>query len=79
MERDKGAVMEHYAALAPETLEGLTAEERHGLYKVLRLVALVYPDGSLEANWEWEITDTSVCNVRTTGTRSSRNPRRTGA
>ncbi len=79
LERDKDAVMEHYAALAPETLEGLTAEERHGLYKVLRLVALVYPDGSLEANWEWEITDTSVCNVRTTGTRSSRNPRRTGA
>src|SRR5215212_3847709 len=37
MEQDRDAVLEHYASLAPEALHSLTAEQRHHLYKMLRL------------------------------------------
>ena len=78
MERYKDAVLEQYAALAPKALEALTPEQRHGLYKMLRLVVL-HPDGSLDADWEWEIPNSSsVCRTKTTETRSSRShPRET--
>jgi site-specific DNA recombinase len=73
MERDKDAVLEKYAAVAPKALEGLAPEQRHRLYKMLRLVVFAHPDGSLEADWEWEIPNSSVvCMTETTGTRSSR-------
>jgi hypothetical protein len=48
MERDRDAVLEHYAALAPEALDSLTSEERHQLYKMLRLKVWVYKSGELE-------------------------------
>jgi hypothetical protein len=48
LERDKEAVLEHYAAIAPEALDSLTPEERKHLYKMLRLKALQRPDGELE-------------------------------
>ena len=41
LERDRDAVLEHYAALAPEVLETLEPEERFRLYKILRLKVLV--------------------------------------
>jgi site-specific DNA recombinase len=73
MERDKDAVLDHYAALAPKALDELTSEERHGLYKMLRLVVFAYPDRSLEADWEWEFpSNHGVCKIGTTQTRSSR-------
>ncbi len=37
MERDRDAVLEAYAGVVPETLDALTPEERHQLYKMLRL------------------------------------------
>ncbi|MDP8938736.1 MAG: recombinase family protein [Actinomycetota bacterium] len=77
LERDKATVLEHYAALAPEALDSLTPEERRGLYKMLRLVAFAYPDGTLEVEWEWEIPrGSTVCRDETTGTRFSRSRRR---
>jgi hypothetical protein len=48
MERDRDAVLEHYAALAPEALDSLISEERHQLYKMLRLKVLVAKSGDLE-------------------------------
>jgi hypothetical protein len=48
MERDRDAVLEHYAALAPEALDSLTSEERHRLYKMLRLKVWVAKSGDLE-------------------------------
>jgi hypothetical protein len=48
MERDRDAVLEHYAALAPEALESLTSEERYRLYKMLRLKVWVAKSGDLE-------------------------------
>jgi len=37
LERDREVLLEHYAAIAPEALDSLTPEERHRLYKMLRL------------------------------------------
>lgn len=41
-------IMAHYAGMVPEALENLTPQERHHVYKMLRLEALSYPDGILE-------------------------------
>ena len=49
LERDKEAVLEHYAAIAPEALDLLAPEERQHLYKMLRLRATLRPDGKVEA------------------------------
>lgn len=48
VELDKEALLEHYARIAPEALDSLTLEERHRLYKMLRLEVSVRPDSSLE-------------------------------
>ena len=48
LERDKEALLDHYAAIAPEALDYLTLEERHQLYKMLRLEVFVRPDAKLE-------------------------------
>jgi site-specific DNA recombinase len=48
LERDRDAVLSHYAALAPEALDSLTSEERHQLYKMLRLKVWVAKSGDLE-------------------------------
>jgi G:T/U-mismatch repair DNA glycosylase len=48
MKGDRDAVLDHYAALAPEALDFLTSEERHQLYKMLRLKVLVVKSGDLE-------------------------------
>jgi hypothetical protein len=48
LERDKAAVLEHYAAIAPEALDSLAPEERQHLYKMLRLKAVQRPDGTVE-------------------------------
>jgi site-specific DNA recombinase len=50
LELDKEALLEHYARIAPEALDSLTLEERHRLYKMLRLEVLVRPDSSLEVS-----------------------------
>jgi hypothetical protein len=48
LERDRDALLGDYAGRTPEALEAFTAEERHRLYKMLRLSVAVYPDGSAE-------------------------------
>ena len=48
MERDRETVLEQYAALAPEALDALSLEQRHRLYKMLRLKVLVSKSGELE-------------------------------
>ena len=79
LERDKDAVLEHHATLAPEALESLTPEERRRLYKMIRLVVFAHPDGSPLAEWEWEFPEGPfVCNRETTETPSSRSLPRTG-
>jgi hypothetical protein len=50
LERDRDALLEHYASIAPEALEVLTPEERHQLYRMLRLEVVIRPDANLEVS-----------------------------
>ena len=48
LERDAETLLEHYARMVPEALDNLTPEERHRVYKMLRLNAIMYRDGRVE-------------------------------
>ena len=50
LERDKEALLEHYASIAPEALDSLTPEERHHLYRMLRLEVVIRLDANLEVS-----------------------------
>lgn len=50
LELDKEALLKHYARIAPGALDSLSPEERHQLYKMLRLEVLVRPDSSLDVS-----------------------------
>jgi site-specific DNA recombinase len=48
LERDRETLLEEYAGMVPEALDGLTGEERHQVYRMLRLQVFVFPNGDLE-------------------------------
>ena len=48
LERDAETLLEHYARMVPEALDNLTPEERHRVYKMLRLNVIMYRDGRVE-------------------------------
>ena len=48
MEQDRDALLESYALRAPKALDGLAPEERHQVYRMLRLQAAVRIGGTLE-------------------------------
>jgi site-specific DNA recombinase len=48
LEQDRDALMECYAGMVSETLEDLVPEERHRIYKLLRLGVRFRPDWPLE-------------------------------
>jgi site-specific DNA recombinase len=48
LERDRDSLMERYAALVPEALEALDAEERHLLYVMLRIRMTTRDDDTIE-------------------------------
>jgi hypothetical protein len=50
LERDKDALLESYARMTPEALDDLSSEERHHVYKMLRLRVEVSPDSSLDVS-----------------------------
>ncbi|MBD0328108.1 MAG: recombinase family protein, partial [Pyrinomonadaceae bacterium] len=50
LEQDKNTLLEHYAGMIPGALNDLAPEERHHVYKMLRLRILVHPDGILEVS-----------------------------
>jgi hypothetical protein len=50
LERDRDALMEHYADVMPSSLDALTLGERHQLYKRLRLKVVAHSDNSLEVS-----------------------------
>ena len=50
LERDRDSLLKSYAGMAPQVLDGLIPEERHRVYRMLKLKVLVKPDGSLEAS-----------------------------
>jgi chromosome segregation ATPase len=48
LEEDRHALLEQYASLVPDALDELDATERQHVYRMLRVEALITPDGSLE-------------------------------
>jgi hypothetical protein len=48
LESNKDLLLDHYAAMAPEALGCLTPEERHQVYKMLRLKVIAYLSGDME-------------------------------
>jgi site-specific DNA recombinase len=48
LEHDRNALMESYAGMISETFEDLASEERHRIYKLLRLGVRYRPDWPLE-------------------------------
>jgi site-specific DNA recombinase len=48
LERDAETLLEHYASMVPDALDNLTPEERHRVYKMLRLNIIMYADGLIE-------------------------------
>ena len=57
MERDRDAVLEYYTALAPDALDSLAPEERHQLYKMLRLKVFLARSGDLQVEFAGAPTD----------------------
>jgi site-specific DNA recombinase len=48
LQRDKGVLLEHYAVLAPDALDSLAPEERHRLYKMLKVKVVANLDEAIE-------------------------------
>jgi len=48
LEKDRDALLDSLAEVAPDALDSLTPEERHQVYKMLRLKVVANLDGSLE-------------------------------
>jgi site-specific DNA recombinase len=48
LERDKASLLEKFSSVVPERLAELTAEERHQIYRMLRLEVYVSPNGDLD-------------------------------
>ena len=66
LEHDRDALMESYAGMVSETLEDLAPEERHRIYKLLRLGVRFRPD------WPLEITSVFAQVEEEAGTGSSK-------
>jgi hypothetical protein len=50
LERDKDALLESYAGMAPDALNSLAPEERRQVFKMLKLRVAAYPDTRLEVD-----------------------------
>lgn len=54
LERDRDALLDKLEGVAPEALDALSSEERHRVYKMLRLKVVANLDGSFEVSWALE-------------------------
>jgi transcription elongation factor Elf1 len=70
LERDKDALLESYAGMVPQALGSLTPEERHQVYKMLRVRVSVGPDGRVEITGLL-CADPEVCNSGSARRRST--------
>jgi site-specific DNA recombinase len=50
LERDRDALLKNYTEIMPEAFDALEPEEHHHIYNMLRLRAVVFPDGTLEVS-----------------------------
>jgi len=66
LERDRDALLETYAGASEEALDSLTPEQRHNLYKSLRIGVLAPADGSTEIILGNLLSYEEVCTTETT-------------
>jgi hypothetical protein len=64
LERDAEALLDSYAGMVPEALDSLAAEERHEIYRMLRLKVLAHPDKTLDVSGVIE-AHTTTCGAET--------------
>ena len=50
LERDKDALLESLVTMTPEALDGLAPEERHRIYRMIKLRVAALLDGGIEIN-----------------------------
>jgi hypothetical protein len=67
LERDKEAILEAYARMAPEALDALAPEERHQFYRMLRLRVIVGPDGATQISGAFNEAQTMWPSETTSG------------
>jgi site-specific DNA recombinase len=74
LQRDKDTLLEHYTTLAPEALDSLAPEERHQLYRMLRLRIVARLDGTIELTGDlMGAAEVSNCETtQITGTKRTR-------
>jgi hypothetical protein len=53
LERDKDALLKHYAHITPKIVDEAAPEARRRVYEMLRLRMVAQPDGGIEANGEY--------------------------
>ena len=80
LERDKASLLEEFSDVVPERLAELTAEERHQIYRMLRLEVYVAPNGDLDIRGAIEeekfcISEATPTVTRRTGWSSTPPPR----
>ena len=67
IERDKDALISHYASLMPQGLTDLSSEERNQVYKMMCLCVLADREGRLTAEWGCNVLTTPLGSCRTQG------------
>ena len=75
LQRDKDALLEHYAALSPDALASLAPGERHQLYRMLRLKAVARLDETIELTGDL-VSAADVSNLGTTHLTGTKRTRR---
>jgi predicted site-specific integrase-resolvase len=59
LEQNRNVLLEQYAGAVPEVLGALAPEERHRVYRIMRLRAVLAPSGDLEMSGD--VMPASVC------------------
>jgi hypothetical protein len=72
LERDRDALLESYAGVSEDALDALTPEQRHNLYKSLRIGVLAHADGSTEIVLGNLLSYEEVCTAEVSSSRRSR-------
>ncbi len=72
LERDRDTLLDSLEVSAPEMLDALAPEERHQLYKILRITAAVEADGTVVVSWTGDQVGTPVCETETLRRREAR-------
>jgi hypothetical protein len=63
LEQNRNVLLEEYAGAVPEVLGALAPEERHRVYRIMRLRVVLTPSGDLEMSGD--VMPASVCRTET--------------